>query len=599
MGVWSRAARELRFLRGLRRVFTRIQSIDHASHDLVCDDWERAVDRWADRVAVVFEDRQVTYRELDALANRFAHWAKGRGLRKGDTVAVVLPNRIEFLAVWIGLAKVGIVSALVNNNLAGAPLAHCLRISGAGHVIADTDTAEAIEQVRPQLARSVMLWVLGLRAEDETSDRRGLDSPVRGASTVRPDRSIRADMTAAETVLYIFTSGTTGLPKAAKMTHARVQTYMRAFAGATDARETDVVYCALPLYHATGGLCGVGTAFMNGGTLVLRRKFSASGFWEDVVARGCTMFVYIGELCRYLVNHPPGELEHKHKLRLAFGNGLRPDVWKTFQTRFGIPAILEFYGSTEGNVSLFNFDGRQGAVGRVPPYLRSRFNVRLVRFDLETETPLRGPDGLCQEARPGEIGEAIGEIRAEARFGYSGYADKAASEAKVLRDVFKAGDAWFRTGDLMRQDGDGYFYFVDRIGDTFRWKGENVSTTEVAERLAGAPGVVEVTVYGVPVAGADGKAGMAALTVGEHFDLESFRLHVDHELPAFARPVFVRIRTDLETTGTFKYRKVDLAAEGFDPRRTGEPVWCRDPEKGYVKITNKLYERLVSGDVRL
>ena len=312
------------------------------------------------------------------------------------------------------------------------------------------------------------------------------------------------------------------------------------------------------------------------------------------------MFVYIGELCRYLINQPEHPLERKHRIREAFGNGLRPDVWEEMQPRFQIPFILEFYGATEGNVSMFNFDGHPGAIGRVPPWLKWRFNIRLVRFDMEKEEPVRGPDGFCQECEPGEIGEAIGLIGTDVRSSYAGYADKTASEKKVLRDVFKKGDRWFRTGDLMRQDEAGYFYFVDRIGDTFRWKGENVSTSEVAECLAHVPGVEEVNVYGVPVGRLDGKAGMASLVVGEGFEIDRLAEFVDRQLPAYARPVFVRLQPQIETTGTFKYRKMDLVADGFDPGKVKDPVYFRDPTKGgYAKVTKPAHAKIVEGAYKL
>src|SRR5690606_27974698 len=389
-------------------------------------------------------------------------------------------------------------------------------------------------------------------------ERRGLDKPVRGGSSVRPASSARAGLTNRDTALYIYTSGTTGLPKAAKITHARARTYMRAFAGATAGADKDVTYNVLPLYHSTGGLVGIGAALLNGGKLILRKRFSATNFWPDVKSTGATLFVYIGELCRYLVNCPEHPDERGHKLRLAYGNGLRPDVWTEFQKRFAIPDILEFYGSTEGNVSLFNFDGKPGAIGRVPNFLRKQINFRLVRFDIDNEAPTRGSDGLCQSARPGEVGEAIGQIADDTRHAFSAYADPAESEKKILRDVFVRGDRWFRTGDLMRQDSEGYIYFVDRIGDTFRWKGENVSTAEVEQRLADAPGVREVVAYGVPVPGQEGKAGMVALVVEGKFAPQAFAEWVDRELPTYARPVFVRLIKAAETTGTFKYRKVDL-----------------------------------------
>ncbi|MDO1557996.1 long-chain-acyl-CoA synthetase [Brevundimonas sp. 2R-24] len=599
MKMSTRIGRETAFIKGISRLFRRIRPIRPDGTDLVCDDWEEAVDRWPENVAVIGEDRQVTYRELDLMANRFGHWAKGRGLRKGDVIALMIPNRIEYLAAWIGFSKVGVVTALVNTNLTGQALAHCLKIVGARHLICDFETFEAGEEAKGRITdRTISLWVLGLRAEDETSERRGLDTPVKGASAVRPDRSQRAGMTNKDLALYIYTSGTTGLPKAARITHQRARLYMRAFAGATDANQTDRIYCVLPLYHSTGGLCGVGAALLNGGAVVLRRRFSASQFWTDVAEKGCTMFVYIGELCRYLLNSPPHPLERQHRLRFAFGNGLRPEVWPAFQERFAIPRIMEFYGSTEGNASLFNFDGKPGAIGRIPWYLKSRINVRLVRMDEAHAEPLRGADGLCREAAPGEIGEAIGRIGEGAKFEFGGYADRAASEKKVLEDVFKKGDRWFRTGDLMRMDRDGYFYFVDRMGDTFRWKGENVSTTEVAERLSGAPGVQEVIAYGVPVEGAEGKAGMVALRIDGKFDPAAFGEHADRELPPYARPAFVRLlRNAPDTTGTFKYRKVDLEREGWSEDVT-DPLYVRSGDK-YAKLTPAARRKLAEGALRL
>jgi fatty-acyl-CoA synthase len=346
-------------------------------------------------------------------------------------------------------------------------------------------------------------------------DQRDLANALKSCSQLRPDRlTARNGLTAKDTALYIFTSGTTGLPKAARITHMRAQLYMRGFAGSTDARATDRIYVTLPLYHATGGLCAMGAALLNGGAVVLRKKFSASAFWDDVVAENCTMFVYIGELCRYLANHPETPNEHAHKIRLIFGNGLRPDVWDVMLDRFKVGGVLEFYGATEGNVSLFNFDGRRGAIGRDPGLSAQEVQHPHRQVRRRDRDPGARRQRLLHRGRPGEIGECIGHIASDARSNFTGYADKAATEKKILHDVFEKGDSWFRTGDLMRADSDGYLYFVDRIGDTFRWKGENVATSEVSERLSAVPGVKEVNVYGVPIGDLDGKAGMASLVVG-------------------------------------------------------------------------------------
>jgi fatty-acyl-CoA synthase len=596
MGLTASLKRDWRFLRGLLRTLRRVGSIGADSVQLICDDLEAAAALHRERPAISFEGRQITYGELDAMANRYASWARDMNLARGETVALFMPNRLEYLPIWYGLSKVGVVTALINNQLTGAPLAHCLSLCGASQVIVDGETAQAFRAVRDTLARPVQAWTLDEAAEGF----RDLAQATRSASAIAPDRSVREGLKGSDTALLIFTSGTTGLPKAARITHVRAQLYMRGFAGATGARAEDRIYVALPLYHATGGLCAMGAALLNGGSVVLRKKFSATHFWNEVIAERCTMFVYIGELCRYLVNHPPEPQEKRHRIRMAFGNGLRPDIWPVMTDRFGIPDVLEFYGATEGNVSLFNFDGKPGAVGRAPPWLRSRFNVRLVAFDVETETPVRGPDGFCVECKPGEVGECIGEIGATARSQFAGYADKAASEKKVLRNVFKTGDAWFATGDLMRGDAEGYLYFVDRVGDTFRWKGENVSTNEVAERLMGAPGVLQATVYGVAVPGAEGRAGMAGLVVDPAaFSLDALASHVARELPSYAQPMFVRLLPAMDTTGTFKIRKLDLVNEGYDPSVATDPLYFHEPAHGYAPLTPAVYAQIETAALRL
>jgi fatty-acyl-CoA synthase len=594
MSVGARLEREWLFLSRLVRSLLSVRSISARSTNLMTDDLEGAVDRWRDRACLSLEGRALTYGEMDLLANRYAHWAANTGLRRGDVVAILLPNRLDYVSVWFGLSKVGVVAALINNQLTGEALAHCLNVSAALHCVVDAETAAALDGARSGLDHPLQTWTLA----EAHGDQHDLVQALRSCSSLRPDRARRADMTASDTALYIFTSGTTGLPKAARITHMRAQLYMRGFAGATGARPDDRIYVTLPLYHATGGLCAVGAALTRGASVALRKHFSATHFWSDVAREDCTMFVYIGELCRYLANQPEAAEETAHRLRLAFGNGLRPDVWEQLVGRFAVPRVLEFYGSTEGNVSMFNFDGKLGAVGRVPDYLRWAFNIRLARFDVETETPVRGADGRCREAALGEPGECLGEIRRDPRSEYVGYADKAASEKKVLHDAFRAGDAWFRTGDLLKRDGEGYFYFVDRIGDTFRWKGENVSTGEVASMLSGAAGVKEANVYGVKVGDLDGRAGMAGVVVGEGFDIKAFGDLVGQRLAPYAQPVFVRLLPEIAVTGTFKYRKLDLVAQGFDPAVVRDPLYVRGP-RGYQKLTRPLYAKIIAGEVRV
>jgi fatty-acyl-CoA synthase len=590
----ARVRRELVFLRAFLRTLSRVRSIRPDSPRLICDDLEAAVDAWRTRRAITLGPRTITYGELDEMANRYAHWAIEQGVRRGQTVALYTPTRIDYLAIWYGLSKIGAATALVNNNLSGPPLAHCLEIAGASIAIVDGKTARPLVAVNQALDRPMTVWTLGSAG----GDLRDLTQALRSCSQLRPDRAVREGLKARDTALYIYTSGTTGLPKAAKVNHMRAQLYMRAFAGATDAKPDDRIYVTLPLYHATGGLCAMGAALMSGGSAVIRPRFSATHFWSDVANENCTMFAYIGELCRYLLNQPEQPGEQAHKVRLAFGNGLRPEIWETVQQRFRLPHIMEFYGSTEGNVSLFNLDGHAGAIGRVPSYLRGWFNVRLTRFDMEAESPVRGADGLGIEAPVGEIGECVGAIHPGPRTDFSGYADKAASERKILHNLFKPGDAWFATGDLMRQDKDGYFYFVDRVGDTFRWKGENVSTGEVEEALTGLPGVKEANVYGVKVGDLDGRAGMASLVVDKDFDIANLAASVDAALPAYARPVFVRLERAIAVTGTFKHRKIDMVAEAFDPAKVKRPLYVHTAA-GYEPVTPEMAARIAGGEMRV
>jgi len=338
-----------------------------------------------------------------------------------------------------------------------------------------------------------------------------------------------------------------------------------------------------------------------GASVALADKFSASHFWQDVARFDCTLFQYIGELCRYLLGSPQQHEESRHALRLACGNGLRAEVWSEFQRRFRIPEILEYYAATEGNFSLYNCEGRPGAIGRIPPFLAHRLPVALVKFDVDSVAPARDAHGRCVRCAPHEIGEALGQILdAQGTTRFEGYTEDAASSKKILRDVFAPGDAWYRTGDLMRQDEQGFFYFVDRVGDTFRWKGENVSTTEVAGVIAACRGVADAAVYGVEVPGTEGRAGMAALVIDEHFDLDELRRELLERLPEYARPVFLRIVSSMELTGTFKLRKQELVREGYDPARVGDALYMIDVAIGaYVPLDTGLHARLKAGKLRL
>jgi fatty-acyl-CoA synthase len=369
-----------------------------------------------------------------------------------------------------------------------------------------------------------------------------------------------------------------------------------------DTGPSDRMYNCLPMYHSVGGVLATGAVLVGGGSVVIREDFSARQFWSEIIRWDCTLFQYIGELCRYLLHTEPQPDETEHRIRMCCGNGLRPDVWNDFKRRFRLPRIFEFYAATEGNVSLFNIEGKPGAIGRIPSYLAHRFPAQLVTFDVEKGEPVRNDRGLCSRCAPGEVGEAVGPLLRDpsnvgARF--EGYTSPEASEKKILRDVFETGDAWFRTGDLMRKDEKGYFYFVDRIGDTFRWRGENVATSEVSEAICAFPGVRQAMVYGVAIPRTDGRAGMAALVADDALDLAAFRAHLMERLPDYACPVFLRIGNEMNVTATFKYTKNDFVRQGYDPSATTDAIYFNARERGeFVRLDRALHDRIHSGQIR-
>jgi fatty-acyl-CoA synthase len=550
-----------------------------------------------DRPALLSAAETLTYGALAARINRYARWARAAGIKAGDTVGLLMPGRPDYVAAWLGISRIGGVVALINTRLVGTSLAHCINVANADHLIVASELVEAFEAVRPLLARLPEVWTHGVDADANNLavvlqgiDDRPLTAGERGAATI------------ADRALLIYTSGTTGLPKAASISHRRILNWGGWFAGLTNATADDRLYDCLPAYHSVGGIVAPCSMLSAGASVVLAEKFSTSQFWPDIARWECTLFQYIGELCRYLLNAPPCEFENNHRLRLACGNGLRGDIWEDFQARFAIPQILEFYAATEGNFSLYNVEGKPGAIGRIPALLAHRFPATIVRVDPDLGTPLRGDDGLCIEAERGEAGEAIGRIGTAAEGGgrFEGYTDKVETDKKILRDVLKKGDLWFRTGDLMRRDEHGYFYFVDRVGDTFRWKGENVSTSEVTETILDCPGVLEAAAYGVHVPGADGRAGMAALVVGDRFDVAELSALLASRLPPYAQPVFLRLVATLDATETFKQKKHDLMREGFDPARVADPLFFRDAASGaYRPIDGEVFAQIANGSIRL
>ncbi|MDE2286232.1 MAG: long-chain-acyl-CoA synthetase [Hyphomicrobiales bacterium] len=584
-------------LRDWVRALDAIASIAGRPQRLLPDIVDELARAQSDAPALLSARESFSYGALAARVNRYARWALDCGLVKGDVVGLMMPNRPEYLAIWLGLTGVGIVVALINTQLRGPSLAHCIDAAAPTHVIAAAEFCAVLTEA-PISHNRPKLWAHGGGTQFDR-----IDVAVERFSTAPLIPAERRPVTIADRALLIYTSGTTGLPKAAIVSHRRVLQWSFWFAGLMHTGPDDRLYDCLPLYHSVGGVVAVGALLVHGGSVVIRDKFSANDFWREVAAYNCTLVQYIGELARYLLNAPHHPAEAAHRLRLACGNGLKTDIWQKFQHRFAIPRILEFYAATEANISLVNVEGKAGSIGRVPPFLAHRFPLALVEFDAQSAAPARGGDGFCIRCGAGGIGEAIGRIRgaaAEQGGVFEGYTDAADTERKVLRDVFERGDAWYRTGDLMRMDAAGFYYFIDRIGDTFRWKGENVSAAEVAAALTAFPGITDASVYGVHVANTDGAAGMAAIVCVNTPDLAGLREHLAQRLPTYAQPKFLRIAAAIAMTSTFKHSKTELQRHGFDPVAIHDPIYVDDAATGtYVRLDAAQYARIQAGTVRL
>jgi len=577
----------LRFLRLLPGVIRSGPGGQFTVGDLL----EQNAKRLGDKPFVHFEDRVLTYADTNALANRVAHWAQGRGIGRGSVVGLLMENRPEYLAIWLGLAKVGVVTALLNTHLRAAALAHSLRAAECEVLLLGEECGDNWLSLDDE-AHNIDVFLIRDPDREEPVLLPGalsLDAEIAAASTENPDRQVRKGLRGADTLFYIYTSGTTGLPKAARLSHTR---FMGGgiYAALAAMGRNDIFYCPLPLYHTSGGVMCVNAVMRQGATLALARHFSVHHFWDDVAHYKATAFQYIGEMCRYLVNQPPHPLETDHQLRLAVGNGLRPDVWKSFQERFKVAQIVEFYGATESNVAMVNLTGRTGSIGKPFPGI----TVALVRIDTDSGTVIRDADGHCQRCAIGEPGELLGHISegrsAAGRF--EGYTSRKATEQKILRDVFEEGDAWFRTGDLLSRDADGFYYFVDRLGDTFRWKGENVSTQQVADAVMAQSDISLCAVYGVEVPGAEGRAGMAAVVLesDQKLDGEALFRSLSDALPTYALPAFIRIQQAAELTGTFKLRKVELQKQGYELEQSHDRILFRDDAR-------EVYRSLDAGEL--
>lgn len=542
--------------------------------------------------ALLFEEQRWTWAEFNAWVNRLAHTLRRAGVKPRDTVALLMENHANTLACVAAIAKLGAIAGMLNPNLRGDALRHSVRAMKPARLVVAGECVEGFGDLAGDWQGPAPLWLAGHGSGACPAGWDDLASLAAEASTRNPASTGRIEL--ADPFCYILTSGTTGMPKASVMSHQR---WLRGMAGMGQLtlrlKPNEVLYCALPLYHNNALTVSWGAAMGTGAALALDRRFSASRFWDRIRHYDAAAFTYIGELCRYLLAQPESPRDREHRVRVCIGNGLRPDIWLRFKTRFGIERICEFYGASEGNMVFVNSFNVDETAGYCP------FPFAVVEYDPETAAPRRNARGRLDKVARGGVGLLLTEVTKSAPF--DGYTDARAGEAKLVRDAFKKGDCWFNTGDLVRDQGWRHIQFVDRLGDTFRWKGENVATTEVEAALRTAPGVSDCTVYGVQVPNADGRAGMAALCVaGDAFDGRALAAHLAAQLPAYAVPLFLRHVAALETTATFKTRKQALRDEGADPACIRDPLFVLlDAQRGYEPLTGALWDEILAGKIRL
>ncbi|MCV7411723.1 long-chain-acyl-CoA synthetase [Mycobacterium florentinum] len=545
------------------------------SHRSIGSVFQDRAARYGDKVFLRFGDQQLTYREANAVANRYAAVLAARGVGHGDVVAIMLRNSPNTVLAMLATVKCGAVAGMLNYHQRGEVLAHSLGLLGAKVLIAETDLVSAVAES-------------GSAGTANTLTIEDVEHFAAGAVATNP-HSVAA-VQARDTAFYIFTSGTTGFPKASVMTHLRWLKALAAFGGlGLRLKSSDTLYSCLPLYHNNALTVALSSAINSGATLALGKSFSASRFWDEVIDSQATAFIYIGEICRYLLNQPPKDTDRKHKVRLIAGNGLRPEIWKEFTKRFGISRVCEFYASSEGNTAFINIFNVPGSTGIAP------MPLVYVEYDPDTGEPLRDADGRVNRVPAGQPGLLLSPVNRLQPF--DGYTDKTSSEKKLVRNAFRDGDCYFNSGDVMSPQGMRHAAFVDRLGDTFRWKGENVATTQVEAALASDETVEECTVFGVEVPDTGGRAGMAAVQLrdGAEFDGKVLGRAVYGQLPAYALPLFVRVVKTLEHTTTFKSRKVELREQAYGPAVTDPLYVLAGRDDGYVPYYDEYPDEVAAG----
>ncbi|KAK9504735.1 hypothetical protein O3M35_011001 [Rhynocoris fuscipes] len=590
--------RDLHLTKGGIQVLSTIKYRQFRNHQ-VAHIFQQWVKKNPQKVAFRCTDKVLTFQEVENMTNQLARYFKEEcNLKRGDCAAIYIPNSELHPCYWLALSKIGVISALINTNQVGKVLQHSFTTSQAKTIIYDTTFTPTLKNLSDFVQGFRLLHV----GNGETLENSKYLWETVSTYSREPLTDELSKGSIDDKLFYIYTSGTTGLPKAAIITHLRALMMCTGVSGWAGITENDVVYDSLPLYHTAGCIIGCFQALLNGCTVVIRPKFSASNFWSDCIKYDCTVAQYIGEICRFLLLTPPSAKDRAHKVRIMTGNGLRPQIWENFVKRFNIKEICEFYGSTEGNTNLVNCWNKIGAVGYVPWFLSGLLSVDLIKVDEFTLEPIRDPEtGLCIRCDVNEPGLCVGKIinKAESTH-FAGYVDQEATKKKIIRDVFSKGDYAVNSGDLLVRDELGYYYFKDRTGDTFRWRGENVSTCEVEAVISNIVGLKDATVYGVEIPGIEGRAGMAAIMDEENkLDLTRLEQGVIKELSSFARPLFLRIINTIPMTGTYKMQKNVLQKEGYDPTKISDPLYFLQNGKHYVKLDEQLYKKIVNNELSL
>ncbi|KXH55567.1 AMP-binding enzyme [Colletotrichum salicis] len=568
--------------------------------------FEEAVQKHPYDEAIWTRSGSVSWKLTYDRANQYAQMFLSQGVRPGDFVAILMQNSPDFAFAWVGLLAIGAAPAMINHNLVGKALLGCIEISTAKLVVVDgsPEIAAKYNDVQTELdLKGVKVINIGEERER-----------IYQMDPIRPRDELRKKLTPADAMAMFYTSGTTGLPKAVIMPAAAAGSL--ALSNDLGLHPTnggnERCYICMPYYHGTGGITMI-SQILSGSTVCMAPKFSVSNFWQDVRDSHATWFVYVGETLRYLLASPPSPRDKDHNIHAVFGNGCRPDVWKRFQERFGIDTICEFYNSTEGALGLRNLsrgDFFANALGHHGLLLRLKYRNMVVPVEIDAETGniKRDPKtGLALRASYEVGGEILVEHPGERAFpGYFNNED--ATNKKFVRDILKKGDCFYRTGDSLRRDTEGRWFFLDRLGDTYRWKGENVSTAEVSEVLGSYPGVNEAVVYGVQLPGHDGKAGAAALDIAADqkgsFNYADFLSFARSKLPRYAVPVFIRLLNEGTATHNNKQNKVPLKNEGVDPSKIqggDQLLWIEKHGKGntYVLFTQDDWNNLGMGKAKL